>query len=111
MSTGLLASTWTPGRTAPEVSFTTPAMLLCAAAAAGSRRTHKDAASTARAIRVRVIERSLIWLMLMRDASRHEGVQHIPGGARLQPVSSGAIVRAPFSGGCGYEIETPPVVR
>src|SRR3989442_6533276 len=32
---GLAASTVTPGRTAPDVSFTTPAMVLCAAPMAG----------------------------------------------------------------------------
>src|SRR5436853_4059952 len=36
MRTSLDASTVTPGRTAPDVSLTTPAMVLCARAAAGS---------------------------------------------------------------------------
>src|SRR5688572_7921613 len=40
ISAGLLASTVTPGSTAPEVSLTTPVMLLWAHAAAGSRNTH-----------------------------------------------------------------------
>src|SRR5439155_23698082 len=35
MRTGLAASTVTPGKTAPDESFTTPAMVLCADAAAG----------------------------------------------------------------------------
>src|SRR5207247_8499680 len=43
MSTGLLASTVTPGRTAPEVSFTVPEMLAalvpCAPAAPGKSIT------------------------------------------------------------------------
>src|SRR5258705_11608327 len=38
MSAGLLASTVTPGRTAPVASFTTPANALCARAVAGSAR-------------------------------------------------------------------------
>src|SRR5439155_5209013 len=38
ISTGLLASTVTPGRTAPVVSFTTPAIALCACAARGRIR-------------------------------------------------------------------------
>jgi hypothetical protein len=38
MRTGLLASTVTPGRTAPLVSRTTPLNALCALAAAGSKR-------------------------------------------------------------------------
>src|SRR5947208_16202097 len=36
MSTSLDASTLTPGRTAPDVSLTTPAIALCAWATAGS---------------------------------------------------------------------------
>src|SRR5678815_31726 len=56
MSAGLLTSTCTPGRTAPDVSLTTPAMLLCADVAAGSRRSPNDDAITSRAIRVRLIE-------------------------------------------------------
>src|SRR5215467_4364996 len=36
MRTGLAASTVTPGRTAPNVSFTTPAIVLCADATAGT---------------------------------------------------------------------------
>src|SRR6266581_3501603 len=36
MRTGLAASTVTPGKTAPDESFTTPAMVLCADATAGS---------------------------------------------------------------------------
>src|SRR6187397_2501818 len=39
MSTSLDASTVTPGSTAPEVSFTWPAMALWACAAAGSQST------------------------------------------------------------------------
>src|SRR5687767_3993270 len=39
MSTGLEASTVTPGRTAPDGSRTTPAIEACAAARAGARRT------------------------------------------------------------------------
>jgi len=35
MSAGLAASTVTPGSTAPDVSLTTPTMLLCATAVAG----------------------------------------------------------------------------
>src|SRR4051812_36979673 len=56
MSAGLLTSTWTPGRTAPDVSLTTPAMLLCADAATGSRRTPSDDAITTWTIRSRIIE-------------------------------------------------------
>src|SRR6266850_375283 len=44
MSTGLLASTVTPGSTAPDVSFTVPEMLAalepCASAALGKSITH-----------------------------------------------------------------------
>ena len=55
ISAGLLASTVTPGSTAPEVSLTTPVMLLCAHAAAGSRNMHT---ATSRAIRWKRIYRS-----------------------------------------------------
>src|SRR5262245_22292361 len=58
MSAGLLTSTCTPGRTAPDASLTTPAMLLCADAPTGSRRSPNDDAITSRAIRVRLIEPS-----------------------------------------------------
>jgi hypothetical protein len=58
MRTGLLASTWTPGRTAPEASFTTPVILLCARAATGSRRSPNDETITNLASRVRIIETS-----------------------------------------------------
>ena len=37
MSTGLAASTVTPGITAPDVSFTVPVNTLCARAAAGTQ--------------------------------------------------------------------------
>src|SRR5262249_44684473 len=47
MRTGLAASTVTPGRTAPDVSFTTPAMVLCADATAGA------SVSSARPIQIR----------------------------------------------------------
>src|SRR6267378_4304820 len=43
MRTGLLASTVTPGRTAPVVSLTLPAMELWARAAAGSNTTEANA--------------------------------------------------------------------
>src|SRR6188474_3005370 len=54
MSAGLLTSTWTPGSTAPDVSLTTPAMLLCADAAAGSRSTANDDATTSSTTRLRI---------------------------------------------------------
>src|SRR5262249_38795276 len=58
MSAGLLTSTWTPGSTAPEVSLTTPAMLLWADAAPGSRRSINDDATTSGTIRNPIIETS-----------------------------------------------------
>src|SRR6476646_7777352 len=42
MRAGLAASTVTPGITAPEVSFTTPAIALCAEATAGSTMKTKS---------------------------------------------------------------------
>src|SRR5262245_22719463 len=44
MSAGLAASTVTPGRTAPDVSRTTPVMLLCAHA--GADRSRNDDTTT-----------------------------------------------------------------
>src|SRR5688572_21586180 len=46
INAGLAASTVTPGRTAPDVSLTTPAMDACAYAAAGSRTRHAIANET-----------------------------------------------------------------
>src|SRR5258706_4720240 len=59
MSAGLCTSTSTRGRMAPEVSLTTPAMLLCANATRGSNRSPNDDAITIRTTRVRPIETSL----------------------------------------------------
>src|SRR5688572_23628336 len=53
---GLAASTVTPGRTPPDGSRTTPTMLLCAEAAAGSSRSAD--AMTRRAILLMPIDRS-----------------------------------------------------
>src|SRR5262245_27154178 len=49
MSTSLLASTVTPGSTAPVVSFTTPTMLLWALAWRASRNTQASADTTTQA--------------------------------------------------------------
>src|SRR5207247_5099934 len=60
IGTGLLASTVTPGRTAPEVSFAAPAMALCAAAGAGSAnhtRATSDASETLRRMFPSLLER------------------------------------------------------
>src|SRR3954454_11484464 len=43
INTGLVASTTTPGSTAPELSFTTPASVVCAQALAGA--THNKASN------------------------------------------------------------------
>src|SRR5688572_2240118 len=45
MSTGLLASTVTPGSTAPDASLTTPVMAACANAAAGTSKTTSNTAA------------------------------------------------------------------
>src|SRR5687767_12667677 len=45
ISAGLEASTVTPGRIAPDASFTTPAMDACAYAAAGMSTRHTSASS------------------------------------------------------------------
>ena len=47
---GLLASTVTPGRTAPLVSLTTPAITLCAAAPPGSAITSAQPTAVTNAI-------------------------------------------------------------
>src|SRR3982751_2277818 len=46
---GLDASTVTPGRTAPDVSLTTPVMDACAAARAGTSTTHASNGTISRA--------------------------------------------------------------
>src|SRR5207237_2178133 len=58
MSTGLAASTVTPGSTPPEQSRTTPRMLLCADAATGSSR-NIDNAATHTSPRARIRDDSL----------------------------------------------------
>src|SRR5262245_22777793 len=67
---GLAASTVTPGRTAPELSLTTPAMLpvaACAHTVAGSSRRHP---TTARRLTQRVIRKSSLTVGLLARASR-----------------------------------------
>src|SRR4051812_23352708 len=51
MSTGLAASTVTPGKTAPDVSFTIPVNVLWACAAAGSNRNRPAAIDAALRVR------------------------------------------------------------
>src|SRR4051812_25161709 len=65
MSTGLLASTVTPGSTAPVASFTTPANALCARAVDGSARK----ASTAVAIAKRVL---VMRILLDRESTNRQ---------------------------------------
>src|SRR5262245_3052760 len=48
MSASLAASTVTPGSTAPEVSFTTPVMALCAWTTVGTRKKQSHAANANR---------------------------------------------------------------
>src|SRR6186713_3377214 len=45
IKTGLAASTVTPGRTAPEVSFTMPLIVACAKAATGNTASSRSAAA------------------------------------------------------------------
>src|SRR5437879_2913723 len=62
MSAGLLASTVTPGRTAPDVSLTTPAMPLacCAEAGVGRRSTDVRATTVVPITIVRTMDVSLV---------------------------------------------------
>src|SRR6185295_17882427 len=53
MSTGLEASTVTPGRTAPDVSFTTPVNALCARAIDGN---NKHPSATMRTTWIRLLD-------------------------------------------------------
>src|SRR5262245_46580255 len=55
MSTSLDASTLTPGRTAPDVSFTTPAIAVCAGLAPGAIASHSNARPIERAASTRRI--------------------------------------------------------
>src|SRR5215510_2393495 len=80
--TSLEISTVTPGRTAPEVSLTTPAIALCARAEAGSASTSDRAADTA-SIQV--------GLMLPPSAGDHGQIQRCAGRSfttRLVRVSA-----------------------
>src|SRR4249919_3270172 len=52
ISTGLAASTVTPGRTAPEVSFTTPVMDDWENAGTGTRATHVSTVATQNSLRI-----------------------------------------------------------
>src|ERR1044071_2924440 len=72
MSAGLLASTATPGITAPDGSLTTPAMFpvsACAQAMAGSRRTKPADRSRAN------LEFIVLLLFKVRPAKRRPGWQ------------------------------------
>src|SRR5215813_13240235 len=65
ISTSLAASTVTPGSTAPDVSFTTPAIALCASAMVGTSTTDASAVIT-RAMNLRVIQASFVVTGLSR---------------------------------------------
>src|SRR5215510_2411383 len=77
MSTGLDASTVTPGRTAPLVSLTTPVNALCARAAAGASAS---TSATTRVIPIcrfipnlLVTRRSDVWTTVSDECPTKEG--------------------------------------
>src|SRR3954453_16305842 len=75
ISAGLLASTVTPGSTAPVVSFTTPANELCARAVAGSSR-HPNA--TANKNPIRLLNMPLLLSRQVRQRFSSERIWRIP---------------------------------
>src|SRR4051794_20249405 len=78
ISAGLLASTVTPGSTAPVASFTTPAKALCARAVAGSAR-HPSATTNNIAIR----------LLVMPNPPQSTGPTEIQLGRRIWRIPLG----------------------
>jgi hypothetical protein len=52
MSTGLLASTVTPGSTAPDVSVTAPAIVACAQSTVGAKTANATIAVTRTLVRI-----------------------------------------------------------
>src|SRR5688572_8361056 len=85
MSTSLAASTVTPGRTAPELSLTSPAMVACAHAAAGINVT--SAATTT----IHVPRRFVIGVFL-------------PGLLTETPALHWAVIRSCYKGVNTYRV-------
>src|SRR3954462_5502317 len=81
ISAGLLASTVTPGSTAPVVSFTTPANELCARAVAGSSR-HPNA--TANKNPIRLLNMPLLLSRQVRQRFSSERIWRILVGIHLE---------------------------
>src|SRR5579872_6307320 len=77
MSTGLDASTVTPGRTAPLVSRTSPEKALCAWLAAGK--------STTTAVVIRNSSHALLRARWMRDPTRQVPTDVTPTLRRIRP--------------------------
>src|SRR5689334_12296316 len=91
MSAGLEAVTVTPGITAPEVSFTIPAIELCAEAAGASsiRTTTTASTNTANLALLIVLPLSHPWFGLSRLYGRvtDRSVEYIPGQRGCQSPS------------------------
>ena len=64
MSAGLVASTVTPGKTAPEVSLTTPAITACAKTPEGMMRIDADITNACRAERMLHLAIGCPWMGL-----------------------------------------------
>src|SRR5262245_61390827 len=94
MRAGLLASTVTPGRTAPDSSFTCPVTTACADATRGKRTTPTRATRIAlpktRCIRNllgnNVLGRRRLWILYWPQRLYHETVCEIGGFARDLPL-------------------------
>src|SRR5436305_5431310 len=87
MSAGLAASTVTPGRIAPVVSFTTPANALCACALVGSASTTAKAHTAHNILLImpnllQSRNRTKTGRFLARSAGRYAELQHESTGWR-----------------------------
>src|SRR3954470_6419313 len=93
----LAASTVTPGSTAPDVSFATPTIALCACAAAGSMTTHARAAAASPRI-LRLIRPPMYWsltqyLLALSPPIRELRVPGRTTGNGLNPLPGAAMFR------------------
>src|SRR5436190_18882921 len=101
ISTGLAASTVTPGRTAPDASFTTPAIDACAKADSGRARTIDRTSRIRRDVRMQKtplagptgrlneVPRSPVFDFLEVDLCTHLDEARLQHRRRRQPVAVG----------------------
>src|SRR5438094_506218 len=96
MSTGLAASTVTPGMTAPDASFATPASDACAKAVVAMRETPTNTSSIRTTTRM---HSSCCRPHSHRAASRLRSLEFLHHGTDLPRGGPGAIVELLHQGG------------